>query len=665
MHTKLKVVIAAVVIASTALWWPGSAAHEAAAAAPPVAAAETSRGGTSAGRSGSGAASPVRAERTAVAPASRDEAPEVRSFTARGRVCNCDGAALANVLVAVEGSRSVTARSDALGNFELQLTAGSASLAAAEDRFVTVLAGEWSSEAKIAPAIVVAPAVSLAGRVVDTTGAPVPGSQLLLQLPDDFDSRFQVPLDRAGRGRWGTRSRPDGGFALGRLPAVGGAALMVVAEAFAPQCVPLPAVDDENLQIVLQRFHYEAGELSGRVVSPAGDPVPGARIAMGVTSVTSDHEGRFGLSLRRAGWPTAIVAAKAGYLPARLELPRNGGVKREDWPAEIELRLGPAPQKVRGRVVDQDQRGLAGAEVWLEDPTLLGIAGILPLQLEYLIAGGEVPAQAARMQVPHADDPTRDGERTGQANNVRDPTACWFFATTDADGNFELPGLLDRTYTLRALDQTSGLFGEVAGVTGGSFQKIEIRRDAVWPELCGRVLSRSGRPVAGVKVEQSIMAYRTNARVPGGRFEGTVLRKGRATTTGPDGTFVLRDVGSRHCRFAFSGDPIVPTRLEADAITDPKNCTMIVEARCHVEVVLVDPAEADQVACEDAEGERVDLAILRRNSAQFNTELELHNGRSGLFVVGERAAKLLLLRKGAVVREIAIAPDPERTTTVQ
>jgi hypothetical protein len=92
---------------------------------------------------------------------------------------------------------------------------------------------------------------------------------------------------------------------------------------------------------------------------------------------------------------------------------------------------------------------------------------------------------------------------------------------------------------------------------------------------------------------------------------------------------------------------------------------MIVEARCHVEVVLVDPAEADQVACEDAEGERVDLAILRRNSAQFNTELELHNGRSGLFVVGERAAKLLLLRKGAVVREIAIAPDPERTTTVQ
>ncbi|HEU4419302.1 MAG TPA: hypothetical protein VFT55_10205, partial [Planctomycetota bacterium] len=154
-------------------------------------------------------------------------------------------------------------------------------------------------------------------------------------------------------------------------------------------------------------------------------------------------------------------------------------------------------------------------------------------------------------------------------------------------------------------------------------------------------------------------------RVPGGRFEGTAVRKGRETTTGPDGTFVLRDVGKSHCSFKFDGDPIVPARLQADAITDPKDCTMIVQARCHVEVVLVDPNEADQVACQDGAGNMVDLAILRRNSNRFETELAIHNGRSGLFVVGEDAAKLVLLRNGAVVREIAIAPDPSRTTTVQ
>ena len=94
---------------------------------------------------------------------------------------------------------------------------------------------------------------------------------------------------------------------------------------------------------------------------------------------------------------------------ARLEVPRNGGRQREDWPAEIVLRLGTAPQKVRRRVVDQDERGVAGAEVWIHDPTLFGIAGMLPLQLEYLIADGEVSPQAARMPVPFADDPTQDG----------------------------------------------------------------------------------------------------------------------------------------------------------------------------------------------------------------------------------------------------------------
>src|SRR4029434_9705465 len=98
-----------------------------------------------------------------------------------------------------------------------------------------------------------------------------------------------------------------------------------------------------------------------------------------------------------------------------------------------------------------DHRGLAKAEVWIHDPTLLGIAGMLPLQVEYLIAGGDVPAQAARMRVPYADDPTQDGNFTDQASNVREPTACWFFATTDGERNFELPRLRACTSQLRAL----------------------------------------------------------------------------------------------------------------------------------------------------------------------------------------------------------------------
>jgi hypothetical protein len=237
--------------------------------------------------------------------------------------------------------------------------------------------------------------------------------------------------------------------------------------------------------------------------------------------------------------------------------------------------------------------------------------------------------------------------------------------TTDDSGNFELPGLLDRSYTLRALDTTTGLFGDVTGVVGDSFHEIAIPRTHLWPELRGRVINRRGDGVAGVRIEQHLVAFRHEARVPGGRFEGTALREGRSAVTGEDGSFVLRDVGNRHCYFAVSGDPVVPTQVPVEAISDPMRCVVAVQARCHVEVVLQDPNEADEVACFDENDEQVDLAVLRRNSNQFMTELPLHNGKSGLFVVGEAACKLVLLKRGQAGRAIAFTPDPARTTTLQ
>jgi hypothetical protein len=128
---------------------------------------------------------------------------------------------------------------------------------------------------------------------------------------------------------------------------------------------------------------------------------------------------------------------------------------------------------------------------------------------------------------------------------------------------------------------------------------------------------------------------------------------------------VLRDVARRHCHFALGGDAIVPTRVEATAIADPLQCEWPALARCHVEVVLQDPNEADEVACVDEHGKGIDLAVLRRNSNQFTTDLPLHDGRSGLFVIGENAAKLVLRKGGQFVRDVPFVPDPQRTTTLQ
>jgi hypothetical protein len=50
---------------------------------------------------------------------------------------------------------------------------------------------------------------------------------------------------------------------------------------------------------------------------------------------------------------------------------------------------------------------------------------------------------------------------------------------------------------------------------------------------------------------------------------------------------------------------------------------------------------------------------------EAGTTLPLHEGRSGTFVVGERAALLLLLRGDTVVREVPIAPSPDRPIRIQ
>lgn len=92
---------------------------------------------------------------------------------------------------------------------------------------------------------------------------------------------------------------------------------------------------------------------------------------------------------------------------------------------------------------------------------------------------------------------------------------------------------------------------------------------------------------------------------------------------------------------------------------------MQVERRCAVEVALADAGTADRIACRDAAGKGAWIARMHGAGMEAGATLPLHEGRSGTFVVGERAATLLLLRGDAVVREVAIAPTPDRPILVQ
>ncbi|MBK8098330.1 MAG: sigma-70 family RNA polymerase sigma factor [Planctomycetes bacterium] len=665
MQAKVKLLLAAVVVVSVLPFlWPGDDG-----AAPRVEAArERVVGGPDAGAGGSdGSAAPVAASaRERIAPpGARDAEPAAETrVEATGVVYDGSGTRLPGVAVAKEGSREVLATSDAAGRFVARVRPGRCTFVAGDERYETVLAATWEPASRVETVLIVAEQLAVRGRVVDRQGAPVAGANVLFVSPPDLDSRFAVPLDRGDRQRWQAKAAADGTFALPRLPRLQGATLLASADTFLPVHTALPTERDAIVEIVLDKFRYEQGQLVGKVVDAGGSPVGGARVAMGLTSVVSEDDGTFALALRRAGWPTELVAAKAGHLPGRVDVPRGGGGKVADWPSPLVIRLGGPPLTIAGRVVDADGHGVPGAIVWVQDPTLLGIAGMLPVQLEYLIAGGEVPPLAARMRVPFADDPTVDEHFNDQTSVVENPTACWYFATADDDGAFNLGGLLPRSYALRALDVRTGIVGDATALAG-TRQDIAITRLQVLPLLRATVVNGRGTPMADVQVEQFVRAFVADVRVPGGRFEGTALRRAGSTTTGADGTFELRNVGLASTTLTLEGDAILPMSVTVAEVANPTAATIRVEGRCHVEVILADPAEADNVQARDASGAIVDCAVLRRNSTSMTTDLALHAGRSGVFVLSERATVLLLRRGEATVRSVPLQLQPGQTTTIQ
>jgi hypothetical protein len=248
---------------------------------------------------------------------------------------------------------------------------------------------------------------------------------------------------------------------------------------------------------------------------------------------------------------------------------------------------------------------------------------------------------------------------------MKEPTACWYFVTADDAGEFEVGGLLPRDYVLRALDLGSGITGDSVPTPAGGTAEIRIAGGKVWPVVRGRVVSLRGEGLQGVDVLQAVLAFQVNERVPGGRFEGSAIRHGKRTKTGADGSFELQAIDAQHSFLSIYGDTILPRLLWGRAIGDPTAVVIEVAARCHVEVALVDPNEADAVSARDAAGEVVDISILRSGSHRAETELSLHAGRSGVFALSERATRLLLLRGGAVVREVPLLLAPGPTTLVQ
>src|SRR5262245_25868218 len=663
------VVVAAVLLCGAAAFWfvPGSGATDG--GAPEPVGALDRAGGASGTPPGGAAPEPLRRDAwhaPEIVAAGAAEAAAAAVDVA-GTVFDAGGQRCAGVPIARRGAADTLATSDGGGKFTVRIPPSRCMLVAAGERFVTVVGGAWSPQNSLDPALVVAPSMRLEGRVVAGDGAPIGQAKSVLDLPADFGTRFPTALDLGQELRVATAADSYGAFALAAVPAIPGATLFVSAPGFRPASVPLPTGDDLGMTVTLPPYRATTGALAGRVLDAGGAPCPGARVALGLTSVVSDGDGAFSISLQRAGSPGELVAAKAGALPARL-LPRQGdGTSVEHWPSPLVLRLGQPPLQISGRVVTDDGQPVAGAEVWIANPEPFGVSGIVPLQLEHLLAGGALPPGADR-EPQYADDPLRTGKVTIVLGSPPFPTARFWYAVADDRGMFTVRGLLPRDYVLKAADPKTNVQTERGAVTAGSAGvELVIARTAehVWPVLRGTVRSLHGKPMADVEVRLVSLRFAMSARVPGGRYEGSAVRYGQPVRTGADGTFALQGVGRAGTSLHISGDAVIPADVPLGRDIDPLAVVVSVEARCHVDVMLADPSEADAISARDAEGNSVELVVIRGGTNRYESQLQLFDGKSGVFALGEGAAVLVLKKNNAIVREVPLQLRPGAVTPVQ
>lgn len=653
MNTKVTLAAAAALGGALLLLPEGSAPSTVAEASTEVSRIPGSdhSGGGSSGGGGGGSAGTVPRSRTgaeAGARAAQDaSAPEV--FTLSARVVDGEGRPVSGVRVGIERSE-VAAETNATGTVALETVLSSGSVVAMEPgRWVTVRAGHWRAADPGSPLVVVAPALTLEGLVVDGFGFPVAESLVEIVMPSDFHARFDESMGSSTRADWKQAVREDGTFVFEGAPLMAGARIVATCEGYEQASVEVPAASRADIALTLRRPAAPAATaLRGRVLREDGSPATAARVALGTELVAVDEQGTFELDLAMAPGAARLRAVEAGALPARFDRPGEPEDPRGGWPEFVELRLGGAPLTIAGVVEDDAGEPVAGARVWLDDPTEFGTLGAYPVRQEALSAG--LPPGDAAIRSLAAMGAPGDGANHGSATPVGAPNASLQWVETDAEGRFELGGLADRAYVLDVVGGRVDCLGRSEPIRAGTADaRIIAQRQERFAELRGTVVTRSGQPVPNAAITPWIPALSADIDVRDGRSSVMRFFLGESVTSEDDGTFVLRDVPRRFVQFHIGGPSILPGYSSVDAVDDPGDFRIEVRARVEVTVEVIDPALGiDSVTALDASGRPAEILRMFADGYSTLAEVSVQGGRTGAFALTTDAATLELRSNGVV-----------------
>ncbi|MEQ1893000.1 MAG: carboxypeptidase-like regulatory domain-containing protein, partial [Planctomycetota bacterium] len=490
-----------------------------------------------------------------------------------------------------------------------------------------ILAGPLPPEPLL---VFVGPAREYAGRVLDPEGLPIGGAEVAVYLDEGLAGELTPGTIAASMAAVRTTSDSAGHFALA-LGFAEGNRLKAGAEGFRSTELELPAQSNTELALTLAPVERLQGLYAGRVLHADGRPAAGAYVATGEDSVRADQAGHFVLTPGEGEEPTHLRAALPGFLPAELVLADLRADERE----ALELVLGGPGLTLAGRVLDADGAALADVRVWTDDGERFGSVltrvGDISFNIHYDVEG--------------LIDGVADGQKDGR--EVR----------SAADGSFELTGLVARRYRLWALHpRTFERLGPLEIAAGARGVELVLAGRERLERVAGRVTSYSGAPLAGVNVSVA-RQYRGDS---GSLHEHRDHAQARVTTDA-EGRFEFPALCVDGTLLQFTAaDATSETPLELARVADLEKIELALPAVCHLRVMLDDPARADSLELENAEGDSLMLTFQLGGVLCSSAGVQLFDGKSERITTDESAVLLVLRKVGAEVERIPLRLEPGR-----